>query len=94
MYTDSTRFSVPFTPLSERILTESPHLAAPIAALRESMGDANFAQYIDSLAVLRKVDDQLLLITRREMHRSILVGRFLQLLKDTFAVTHVRIVTQ
>lgn len=94
MSTDTTRFSVPFTPLSERILTEAPHMAAQVASLRALMGEADFIQYIDSLNSLRKIDDQLLLITRREMNRSILIGRFLPMLKEAFAVTHIRIVTQ
>jgi hypothetical protein len=58
------------------------------------MGDADFENYIDSLSSLRKVDDQLLLITRREMNRSILMGRYLPLIKESFAVSYVRIVSQ
>ena len=92
--TDSSRYSIPFTPLSERIAADSPHLAEPLATLRQAMGNAEFEKYIDSLNSLRKVDDQLLLITRKEMYRSILIGRYLPLLKETFGVNIVRIVNQ
>jgi hypothetical protein len=94
MSTDTTRYSIPFTPLTERIKAETPHLVEPLAALRQAMGDADFENYIDSLSSLRKVDDQLLLITRREMNRSILMGRYLPLIKESFAVSYVRIVSQ
>jgi chromosomal replication initiation ATPase DnaA len=94
MSADNTRYSIPFTPLSERIASDTPHLAEPLAALRQAMGDADFETYIDSLSSLRKVDDQLLLITRREMNRSILMSRYLPLIKETFGVSYIRIVSQ
>ncbi|MDU4959390.1 MAG: hypothetical protein E6X17_01815 [Sporomusaceae bacterium] len=89
-----TRYSVPFTPLSERLAAEAPELLEALASLRLAMGEAAFTQYIDSLTSLRKVDDQLLLITRREMNRSILMGRYLPLLQEVFRVSNVRIISQ
>lgn len=94
MNNDPTRYAVPFTPLSERLAADSPHLAESLAALRQAMGDADFDQYIETLNSLRKVDDQLLLITRKEMNRSILMGRFIPHLKQAFGVAYVRIVNQ
>lgn len=94
MSANNTRYSIPFTPLTDRIAAETPHLVAPLAALRQAMGDADFEKYIDSLISLRKVDDQLLLITRREMNRSILMSRYLPLMQETFGVSYIRIVSQ
>lgn len=94
MNNDPTRYAVAFTPLSERLAADSPQLTEALAALRQAMGDAEFNQYIETLNSLRKVDDQLLLITRKEMNRSILMGRFLPLLKQVFGVTYVRIINQ
>ena len=94
MSSDTTRYSIPFTPLTERISVEAPQLVAPLASLRQAMGDHDFEQYIDSLISLRKVDNQLLLITKREMHRSILMSRYLTKLMETFEVEYVRIVSQ
>lgn len=94
MNNDSTRYAVPFTPLDDRIAAEAPHLSPALASLRQAMGDADFDRYINSLASLKKVDDQLLIITRREMNRSILISRFLPLLKQSFGVNYIRIISQ
>ena len=88
------RYTVPFSPLTERIGQEAPHLSAALAKLRTAMGEADFERYIDSLVSLRQTEDQLLLITKREMHRSILMSRFLPAIKQCFAVRLVRIVSQ
>lgn len=88
------RYMVPFSPLTERIDQEAPQLAAALAELRTAMGEADFEQYINPLVSLRQVDDQLLLITKREMHRSILLSRFLPAIKRCFAVRVVRIISQ
>lgn len=90
----TTRYSIPFTPLEERISQEMPHLSEALAALRTAMGPEDFEKYINSLASLRKVDDQLLLITKKEMYRSILISRFLPAIKAAFAVNFIRIVNQ
>lgn len=88
------RYSVPFSPLTERIGREAPQLSAALAELRTVMGEADFDRYINSLVSLRQVDDQLLLITKREMYRSILLSRFLPAIKQCFGVRLVRIISQ
>ena len=95
MSTESTnRYSIPFTPLEERISQEMPHLSESLCALRTAIGEDDFEKYINSLASLRKVDDQLLIITRKEMYRSVITSRFLPALKSAFAVNFIRIVNQ
>lgn len=88
------RYSVPFSPLEERIAKEAPHLSEALEKLRTAMGVNDFDKYINSLASLRKVGDQALLITRREMYRSILMSRFLPAIKASFNVSFVRIISQ
>ncbi|HAK75184.1 MAG TPA: hypothetical protein DCP36_19530 [Sporomusaceae bacterium] len=90
----SNRYTIPFTPLEERISQEMPHLSEALDALRIAIGPADFDKYINSLASLRKVDDQLLLITRKEMYRSVITSRFLPAIKTAFAVSFIRIVNQ
>lgn len=87
------QYTVPFTPLEERIAQEAPELLPRLAELRTVMGDHDFDQYINSLVSMRKVDDQLLLVTKRGINRSILTNRFLPSIKAIFAVKYVRIVT-
>jgi len=88
------RYTVPFSPLEERIAREMPHLSGALAELRSFMGTNDFEKYINSLVSLRKVGDQVLLITKREMFRSILVSRFLPAIKKSFDVEFVRIINQ
>lgn len=89
-----TRYSVPFSPLEERLATEAPQLSDALAQLRIKMGTHDFEKYINSLTSLRKVNDQVLLITKREMYRSILMSRFLPAIQESFGVKLVRIITQ
>lgn len=91
---ETTRYSVPFSPLQERVAREAPHLSAALNKLQEAMGASDFEKYINSLSALKKVDDHLLLITKKEMYRSVLTGRFLPVIKECFAVKFVRIVSQ
>lgn len=90
----ATRYTIPFTPLTERIENEAPHLSSGLAALKIAIGNNDFDKYINSLLSLKKVDDQLLMITKKEMYRSIIMSRFLPAIKESFAVSFVRIVNQ
>jgi hypothetical protein len=87
------QYTVPFTPLEERVAQDAPELLSGLDELRNVMGDHDFEQYINSLVSMRKVDDQLLLITKRGINRSILTNRFLPSIKAIFAAKLVRIVT-
>jgi chromosomal replication initiation ATPase DnaA len=88
------RYSEPFTPLTERVLKEDPLLLPALEQLQEVMGQESFEQYINTLAALRKSGDHLLMISRKEIYRSILMSRFLPAIKACFAVRFVRIVSQ
>lgn len=86
------RYSIPLTPIEERLDTEAPELLPALAALRQRLGEAAFEQYVSPLVALRKVDAQLLLLTKKEMHRTILVGRYMADLKEVFGVEAVRVI--
>lgn len=86
------RYSIPLTPLEERLAAEAPELLPALAALRQRLGEAAFNQYVSPLVALRKVDGQLMVLTKKEMHRSILVGRYLHDLKEAFGVERVRVI--
>lgn len=89
-----TRYTIPFTPLMERIESEMPHLSSALVALQIAIGPDDFEKYINSLVSVRKADDQLLMITKKEMYRSIIMSRFLPAIKESFAVSFIRIVSQ
>ncbi len=89
-----TRYSIPFIPLDKRLATEAPQLLPALESLKNALGPQNFEKYINSLVSLRRVDDQLLIITKREMNRSIIVSRFLPAIMASFAVKAVRVINQ
>lgn len=90
----ATRYTIPFTPLMERIKNEAPHLSSSLVALQVAIGKDDFEKYINSLISVRKSEDQLLMITKKEMYRSIIISRFLPAIKESFAVNFIRIVSQ
>lgn len=92
--TKETRYSIPFISLEERITKEAPYLSSALGLLREAIGPHDFEKYINSLVSLRKVDDQLLIITKREMYRSIIMSRFLPAIMASFDVKVVRVINQ
>lgn len=90
----NTRYTVPFTPLEERLAQEAPQLSPCLAALKVQLGDDDFEKYINSLVSLRQVNDQLLIITKKEMYRSIIISRFLPAIRACFNVELVRVINQ
>ena len=88
----SDRYSIPLTPLEERLTAEAPELLPAVTALRQRLGEDAFDQYVSPLVALRKVDGQLLVLTKKEMHRSILVGQYRNDLKEVFGVEGVRVI--
>ncbi|WP_378951582.1 hypothetical protein [Pelosinus sp. sgz500959] len=90
----ATRYTVPFTPLMERIEKEAPELSSALVTLQVVIGKDEFEKYINSLLSVRKVNDQVLMITKKEMYRSIIMSRFLPAIKESFAVNFVRVVSQ
>lgn len=84
----------PFTPLVERIAKEAPELAAGLHRLQENMLPAEFEKYINSLLNLKQGNGMLLLITKKEMYRSIIESKFLPVIRSSFGVDRVRIISQ
>jgi hypothetical protein len=85
---------IPFTPLQERVALENPELMPGLDQLKVFMGAPDFDKYINSLHSLRRVDGLLLLITGKTMYYSIIESKFLPMLKESFGVTKVRIISQ
>jgi hypothetical protein len=86
--------SIPFTPLTERVAVELPELLAGLEQLKLLIGEHDFDKYINSLISLRRSGDLLLLITGKTMYYSIIESKFIPMLKESFNVTKVRVVSQ
>lgn len=84
--------TVPFTPLRERLAV--PELLAGLDKLQLMIGEADFEKYINSLTSLKKSDGLLLLITGKTMYYSIIESKFIPMLKESFGVTKVRVISQ
>jgi len=86
--------TVPFTPLRERLAVEVPELLVGLDRLQSMIGEADFDKYINSLISLKKSGDLLLLITGKTMYYSIIESKFIPMLKESFNVTKVRVISQ
>jgi len=86
--------TVPFTPLRERFAVEVPELLVGLDRLQSMIGEADFDKYINSLISLKKSGDLLLLITGKTMYYSIIESKFIPMLKESFNVTKVRVISQ
>lgn len=86
--------TVPFTPLRERLAVEVPELLVGLDRLQSLIGEADFEKYINSLISLKKSGDLLLLITGKTMYYSIIESKFVPMLKESFNVTKVRVISQ
>lgn len=84
----------PFTPLVERVAQEAPELVAGLHSLQEQMLPADFEKYINSLISVRQGNDMLLIITKKEMYRSIIESKFFPVIRSSFGVDRVRIISQ
>lgn len=85
---------IPFTPLRERLAVELPELLVGLDRLQSMIGEADFDKYINSLISLKKSGDLLLLITGKTMYYSIIESKFIPMLKESFSVTKVRVISQ
>ena len=85
---------IPFTPLRERLAVESPELLVGLDRLQSMIGEADFDKYVNSLISLKKSGDLLLLITGKTMYYSIIQSKFIPMLKESFSVTKVRVISQ
>lgn len=83
-----------FTPLTQRLAVEKPELLPSLDQLKAMIGTQDFEKYIDSLISLKKSDDLLLLITGKTMYYSIIESKFIPMLKESFGVTKVRVISQ
>lgn len=84
----------PFTPLMERIPQELPELLVGLKTLKDNMQPAEFEKYINSLTSLKQGNGMLLLITKKEMYRSIIEAKFLPIIRSSFGVDNIRIISQ
>ncbi|MCT4592956.1 MAG: hypothetical protein N4A57_01575 [Anaeromicrobium sp.] len=82
---------VPFTRMEERIKDE---LKEDFMKLKERVGEEYFEKYFNSLIRINKHEKDLLIITSRESHRSIIMREFFDHIKEVFNVNNIIIAKQ
>lgn len=92
-YSDSL-YEVVFQPVMERPEYQTEPIYSKLTALQEAMGKEAFDTYINSLLRITYNGTALWLITKKEINRTILEGRYLGMIREVFAVQSVRIFTQ
>lgn len=94
-YSDSL-YEVRFVPVSARAEYQEGPIAESLARLRELLSEHDFAEYIDQLLRINYDPDggRLMLITKREIHRTMLEGRLRAAVCEAFRARHLRVVSQ
>ncbi len=83
-----------FSPLSERLSGNQQELLDGMKKLEQLLGKADFAKYVETLIAIRLQAESLMIITDRELHRSLLERSFKPQIKKAFGVSHLQIVSQ
>lgn len=85
---------VPFSPLLERIEAEKPELLPGMISLYEEMEKGDFQKYINDLIDIKIYQQEMMIITKNNMQKCILEKDYITLLKKSFSVERIRIVSQ
>lgn len=92
-YSDSL-YEVRFVPVTERAEYQEGPIADALEALRKEMEEKDFDTYIEELLRINYDGKRLILITRREIHRTMLEGRFRAAIARAFNTELIRVVSQ
>lgn len=87
-------YEVVFSPIMERAEYQKEPIRSKLEQLKELMGEDDFEQYINTLLKITYNGSALWLITRKELHRTIIEGKFIGHIVKAFGTNNVRIFTQ
>lgn len=90
----TSHYAEAFTPLSQRLEKEKVDLIKGLEQLKELIGESNFNQHIETLLSIKKFESTLLVITERELQRSLLLRDFISQIQQAFQVEKVQIISQ
>lgn len=92
--TNDTIYEVVFRPLLERPEYQVEPVRSKLLQLKEDMGEEDFDKYISPLLRVTYNGQALWLITGREMHRTMIEGRYLPVIAKAFGVKNIRVFSQ
>ena len=85
-------FTIPFTPLEERIRVEQPEVFDSLQCLKEIIGAENFVKYFSEIQSLRRNETTVLMTTSTGMQRTNIEAKFLPAIEQAFNVQYVKII--
>lgn len=89
---DAKVFTVPFSPLEQRIQTEQPELFPALVALKENIGEVAFYKHFSNIQSIKRNATTVMLITSTAMQRTTIEANYLPAIQDAFQVEYVRTV--
>ncbi len=87
-------YTVPFTPMLDRIEAEKPELLDGFHKIFKAVEMDVFQNYFNQLVDIKKVDHRMIITTKNYRHKSFLEKFYLPLLAESFEVTNIRIISQ
>ncbi|WZL73149.1 hypothetical protein QBE52_19230 [Clostridiaceae bacterium 35-E11] len=81
-----------FTSMEERL--KSTEMEAPFQKLKKEVGQKNFEKYFNTLIQIKKHEKTMMIITKGENHRAIIMREYYDVLKQIFYVSNIIIVAQ
>lgn len=87
-------YTVPFTPMLDRIESEKPELLDGFHKIFKEVGPEIFQNYFNQLIDIKKVDHRMIITTKNYLHKSFLEKFYLPLIAESFEVTNLRIISQ
>ena len=87
-------YTVPFTPMIERIEAEKPELLEGFHIIFKEVGPEIFQNYFNQLIDIKKVDHRMIITAKSFRQKSIIEKFYLPLISEAFQVTNIRIIAQ
>ncbi len=88
-------YEVRWMPVMERPEYQEGPVHDALLELRDIMGEANFDKYVNNSLIRITYDgSRLMLITKSELHRTLLMGMYFEAICAAFHVDNYRVVSQ
>ncbi|WP_019879619.1 DnaA N-terminal domain-containing protein [Succinispira mobilis] len=89
---DAKVFTVPFSPLEQRIKNEQPDLFPALSSLKEKIGEDAFLKHFSTIQSIKRNETTVMLITSTAMQRTTIEANYLPAIQAAFNVEYVRTV--
>lgn len=88
-------FTVPFSPLEQRVQAEQPNLFAGLQKLKQSVGEEEFAKHFSTLQSLKmnSAGTTIMMTTSKAIQKTNIEAKYLLAIEQAFGVEYVRIVS-